>query len=79
MAVQNSIGGGSFIYPQLTGVKFLNAFGSNLSTGDNDLYTVPTGKKALVCSAGRAYNQSGGNIIELEQQLLHLQPSLPHH
>lgn len=64
MATQNAIGGGTFFYyPQLTGVSYPRVWGSNLATGDNDLYTVPTGKKTIIHSGGmRAYNPSAGSI-----------------
>jgi hypothetical protein len=42
-------------------VKFPAVFGSNLSTGDNDLYTVPAGKKAMVTAAS-FYAAGAGNV-----------------
>ena len=45
----------------LRNVRFPSMFGSNLATGNNDLYTVPTGRTAII-SLGRVYNQSAGNI-----------------
>ena len=48
---------------RLTGVSYPRASGSNLSTGNNDLYTVPTGKRALLHYMF-LYNHSGaGNIV----------------
>lgn len=63
MSTQNAIGGGNFVFPQLTGVSYPRAFGSNLPTGDNDIYTVPTGKKALVSVQQRGFNGSAGTIV----------------
>lgn len=45
----------------LVGAKFVRVQGANLATGDNDLYTCPTGKRAYIASAS-AYNGSGGSI-----------------
>ena len=48
---------------RLTGVSYPRVSGSNLSTGNNDLYTVPAGKRALI-STMFVYNHSGvGNIV----------------
>jgi hypothetical protein len=53
----------SLIPHQLLGAKLIKAAGSNLTIGDTDIYTVPTGKKALIqASVGRSYNPSAGNI-----------------
>jgi hypothetical protein len=58
----------SLIPFQLQGAKFVKVAGSNLSTGDTDLYTVPTGKKALlVGSSSRSYNPSVGSITFFAQ------------
>lgn len=40
---------------------FKRIFGSNLALGDNDIYTVPTGKRALI-GQPVAYNASAGTI-----------------
>lgn len=45
----------------LRGAKFVRVFGSNLSTGVTDLYTVPTGKRALVMGYSY-YNNGAGSI-----------------
>lgn len=45
----------------LKGAKFVRVFGSNLATGVTDLYTVPTGKRALV-SGYSYYNSTGSSI-----------------
>ena len=45
----------------LSGVKYPAVYGSNLATGDNDLYTVPANKRALVLSV-TAFNTSAGTI-----------------
>lgn len=53
----------NFSFAQLPGYKFKGVLGSNLSIGDNDLYTVPANKKAIiVTNATRAYNPSAGSI-----------------
>jgi hypothetical protein len=46
----------------LTGVSFPRVQGVGLAVGNNDLYTVPTGKKAIVVASLRVYNSSAGNI-----------------
>lgn len=48
---------------KLTSVRYPNVQGQNLALGDTDLYTVPVGKKALVCPNGRVNNVTGGNIL----------------
>lgn len=56
---QNNIFGISGL---LTGAKYVNVHQGGITTGDTDLYTCPSGKKAVV-SAYNAYNASGvGNI-----------------
>jgi len=45
----------------LTGVKYVSISGSNLPTGDNDLYTVPSGKRVAWIMCG-VLNISAGNI-----------------
>lgn len=61
--IQNSIWWGTFwSLSQLTWVKFIRAFGSNLATGDYDFYTVPAGKRACILGWVRAYNWSAGTI-----------------
>lgn len=47
----------------LSGLQYIHVAGKNLSTGDNDLYTVPAGRKAMVISSCRMYQASGGNIL----------------
>ncbi len=51
--------------PGLKNAKYVPIFGSNLGTGDHDLYTVPVGRQALVDRNLVAYNiaGSGGNIV----------------
>lgn len=46
----------------LQGLKYVPIVGSNLSIGDTDLYTVPTGRSALVVNQARLYNPSAGTI-----------------
>lgn len=46
----------------LTGLSYPRAKGDNLSTGDNDLYTCPAGKRALVLGI-QIQNQSAGSIV----------------
>lgn len=43
--------------------KYKRAFGSYLSTGYNDLYTVPSGKKAFVLPHYRFFNASASTIF----------------
>lgn len=54
------------LYPFITSAKYVPIFGSNLPIGDNDLYTVPQGKKLLLVGAPNAfatvYNASAGSI-----------------
>ena len=50
----------------LTGVSYPLVNGSNLATGNNDLYTVGSGQRAIVFSA-TCYNQSAGNITPTMQ------------
>jgi hypothetical protein len=45
--------------PALSGAKFVPIFGSNLAVGDNDLYTVPVGKKALIAPVFTVLNTPG--------------------
>jgi hypothetical protein len=42
--------------------KFVRIQGVNLATGDNDLYTVPAGRRLWVGQGGNAYNGSAGSI-----------------
>lgn len=46
--------------------KFVRVAGSNLPTGNNDLYTCPANKRAMVL-ASTAYNASAGTITVFEQ------------
>jgi len=50
MSIQNNINGGTFgVQGYISGaILYPNVFGSALVMGDNDLYTVPTGKKAML-------------------------------
>jgi hypothetical protein len=62
ITIATSGGGQSFPGAiSMSGVSYPRVFGHNLSTGNNDLYTVPAGKRALVM-AMQVYNQSAGNI-----------------
>ena len=51
--------------PGLKNAKYVPIFGSNLGTGDHDLYTVPVGRQALVDRVQTLYNiaGSGGSIV----------------
>lgn len=65
MATMNAAGTG---IPKLGGATLpgltpIRISGNNLPTGDNDLYTVPTGKKTAFVLNGRSYQASGGNIV----------------
>lgn len=46
----------------LPNAKFVRIQGVNLNTGDNDLYTVPAGKRAFIGVTGQIYNNSAGSI-----------------
>ena len=46
----------------LSGCDVMATFTSNISIGTTTLYTVPTGKKAMVLG-GTGWNSSGGNIV----------------
>lgn len=59
---QNAIGATGFPFG-VSGAKFIKIFGSNISTGNTDLYTVPTGRKCLVGNVAVSYQESGGNIV----------------
>lgn len=48
------------------GSKALKVFGSNLPTGDNDLYTVPASKRAIIYG-NVGYNPSAGTITWFPQ------------
>lgn len=52
-----------FMGMPLTGAKVIHIFGSNLPIGDNDLYTVPAGKRAFY-QVAQDYNPTGSNITE---------------
>lgn len=61
-------GGGASVNPSIFGhigslpnVKPVPCRGSNLATGNTDLYTCPTGKRAFV-GASRVNNASGGTV-----------------
>ncbi len=51
----------------LRGATFPRVFGIQLATGDNDVYTVPTGRRAIVFGV-RVFNTSAGNISWFVQQ-----------
>lgn len=48
------------IFGVLRGAKMIRVFGSNLATGDTDLYTVPSGRRAIVLYFD-LYNGGAGN------------------
>lgn len=50
----------SAFYPCLNGCKYIPINFSNLASGNNDLYTVPSGKKAI-CYQGIVYNANGSS------------------
>lgn len=51
-------------YLPLASAKFTYGVGTNLATGNNNLYTCPTSKRAFVTQAAITYNNSGvGNIV----------------
>ena len=61
----NATGQPGPVYPgnvPLTGCSYPQIIGSNLSTGNNDLYTVPSGKR-LAIYGSNLYNTSIGNIV----------------
>lgn len=50
--------------PYLENVKTVGGFFGSIATGDNDLYTVPAGKRAMFITSCYMYNNSGvGNIV----------------
>lgn len=49
-----------------TGAKYRGVYGANLSAGDNDLYTVPAGKKAQFMNI-TFYNSSGTGRVATPQ------------
>lgn len=60
--IANAINANLFNFlPQNASAKYIDAKGASLVTGDTDLYTVPTGKKALFFGHS-AFNASAGNI-----------------
>jgi hypothetical protein len=67
-AAANGSGGGGSASPTypggipLTGMKYPAVKSDNVSIGDTDIYTVPTGKRAAVLAMG-GYNNSAGNIL----------------
>lgn len=67
MATQNSVNWSNWFFLNIPGIIFKQAFGSNLTTGDTDIYTVPTWKKAFIASAIRAYNPSAWSITYFSQ------------
>lgn len=50
------------IYGELYDSVFVRGITPDLSIGDNDIYTVPTARAALI-TGGRLQNDSGGNVI----------------
>ncbi len=68
LAMTGSITGGTFgTSAFLTGATPKRAVGSNLSTGNTDIYTCPTGKRAYIGNVVRAYNPSAGSITYFTQ------------
>src|SRR4051794_16203884 len=64
MQSNNTINGWPFGIPPLLGAKYVPLSGLNLSTGNTDLYTVPSGRKCLILAVpGRQYNTSAGSIV----------------
>jgi len=65
MPIQNSINTES-VFPASTsllpGATFIPNFTSNISTGTTTLYTVPSGKKAVIIGS-TGWNSSAGNIV----------------
>lgn len=51
----------------LQNLKYVPLVGANLALGNTDLYTVPTGRKALIPSIARVYNPSAGSITYFAQ------------
>lgn len=51
----------------LPNAKYPAIVGSCLGTGNNDLYTVPASRKAVIFPQSRAYNPSAGNITYYHQ------------
>lgn len=47
----------------MTGVSYPAAYNMNVSTGDTNIYTVPSGKRALVVAAMLMNNSGVGNIV----------------
>jgi len=59
--IQNSLNNAQYGLRQLSSIAdYVSAFAS-VNTGDTDLYTVPTGKKAIIATR-TLYNSSAGNI-----------------
>lgn len=61
IAALNTVGNGLFGPVALNNGVFIRIAGSNLATGDNDLYTVPANKR-LVLGNMNGVNTSAGNI-----------------
>ena len=57
--VANPVGG---MPTSMSNLKYIPVVGASLATGDNDLYTVPANRQALVAPMSTAYNASAGNI-----------------
>lgn len=51
----------SWFYAPLVNYAFVEAYGNNLASGTTDVYTVPTGKKALIIGIS-LHNQTGSTI-----------------
>ena len=51
----------------LTGAKYINVLGGSLATGNSDLYTTPSNKRAFVLGTTTSYQASGGNIVAFLQ------------
>lgn len=67
LAISGSQGGASFTYGvPLVNPKFIRVAGSNLSIGTTDLYTVPTGRRALI--QGCTGVATGGGAVTVASQ-----------
>lgn len=52
---------------RLTGSRYVRVFKGNMSLGDNDIYTPPVGKKALIFLNSRYYNPPGVSATLFQQ------------
>jgi hypothetical protein len=67
ITIPNPGGNALAFSPYLPNVSYTTIIGSNLSTGDNDLYTVPSGKRLYVYQSVSLYNASAGNIAVINE------------